>query len=215
MASRRAPGRAPPRGPRQLVRFAGPELAGHQERPRVRAARRQPAGERCPGRDLRNRRLAASAAWCPDPVLPPRAGFLGPAGCLAHGLRFRAGNLASAFGQAVRVLRRGRPGRGRHDAVARHAPAGRPAPARRTGGPSCVITRGWLACSTERACQTTAGRWSGPREIDGVPVQVVELTGSPGDVVVTHLHVFHTRSPNTSTVPRLMLGKEIRRAGEA
>ena len=51
-------------------------------------------------------------------------------------------------------------------------------------------------------------------EIDGVPVQVVELTGSPGDVVVTHLHVFHARSPNTGTVPRLMLGKEIRRAGE-
>jgi hypothetical protein len=50
-------------------------------------------------------------------------------------------------------------------------------------------------------------------EIDGVPVQVVELTGSPGDVVVTHLHVFHARSPNTGTVPRLMLGKEIRRVG--
>jgi hypothetical protein len=50
-------------------------------------------------------------------------------------------------------------------------------------------------------------------EIDGVPVQVVELTGSPGDVVVTHLHIFHARSPNTGTVPRLMLGKEIHRAG--
>jgi len=51
-------------------------------------------------------------------------------------------------------------------------------------------------------------------EIDGVPVQIVELTGSPGDVVVAHLHVFHSRSPNTGPVPRLMLGKEIRRAGE-
>ena len=49
-------------------------------------------------------------------------------------------------------------------------------------------------------------------EIDGVPVQVVELTGSPGDVVVTHLHVFHARSPDTGTTPRLMLGKEVRRA---
>jgi hypothetical protein len=47
-----------------------------------------------------------------------------------------------------------------------------------------------------------------------VPVQVVEPTGSPGDVVVTHLHVFHARSPNAGAVPRLMLGKEIRRAGE-
>jgi len=51
-------------------------------------------------------------------------------------------------------------------------------------------------------------------EIYGVPVQVVELTGSPGDVVVTHLHIFHARSPNTGTVPRLMLGKEIRRADQ-
>lgn len=52
-------------------------------------------------------------------------------------------------------------------------------------------------------------------EIDGVPVQVVELTGSPGDVVITHMHVFHARSPNTSAVPRLMLGKEVHRAGTA
>jgi len=51
-------------------------------------------------------------------------------------------------------------------------------------------------------------------EIDGMPVQVVELTGSPGDVVITHQHVFHARSPNISTDPRLMLGKEIRRAGQ-
>jgi hypothetical protein len=48
-------------------------------------------------------------------------------------------------------------------------------------------------------------------EIDGVPVQLVELTGSPGDVVITHLHVFHSRSPDTGSAPRLMLGKEIRR----
>jgi hypothetical protein len=49
-------------------------------------------------------------------------------------------------------------------------------------------------------------------EIDGVPVRVVELTGSPGDVVITHLHIFHARSPDTGTAPRLMLGKEVRRA---
>jgi hypothetical protein len=49
-------------------------------------------------------------------------------------------------------------------------------------------------------------------EIDGVPVEVVELTGSPGDVVITHLHDFHARSPDTATSPRLMLGKEIHRA---
>jgi hypothetical protein len=49
-------------------------------------------------------------------------------------------------------------------------------------------------------------------EIDGVPVQVVESTGSPGDVVIIHRHVFHARSPDTGADPRLMLGKEVHRA---
>jgi ectoine hydroxylase-related dioxygenase (phytanoyl-CoA dioxygenase family) len=46
-------------------------------------------------------------------------------------------------------------------------------------------------------------------DIDGVPVDVVELTGSPGDVVLTHLHVFHSVAPNTTTTPRRMLGKAV------
>jgi hypothetical protein len=46
-------------------------------------------------------------------------------------------------------------------------------------------------------------------EIDGVPVDVAELTGAPGDVVVTHLHVFHSASPNTNGTPRQMLGKPV------
>ena len=46
-------------------------------------------------------------------------------------------------------------------------------------------------------------------EIDGVPVDVVELTGAAGDVVITHLHVFHSGSPNTSESPRYMLGKGV------
>jgi len=49
-------------------------------------------------------------------------------------------------------------------------------------------------------------------DLDGVPVEVVELTGSPGDIVLTHLHVFHTRSPNTTATPRRMLSKHIHRA---
>lgn len=32
------------------------------------------------------------------------------------------------------------------------------------------------------------------------------------DVVLTHLHVFHARSPAAGAAPRLMLGKEIRPA---
>ena len=52
-------------------------------------------------------------------------------------------------------------------------------------------------------------------EIGDVPVDVVELTGAPGDVVITHLHVFHTGSPNTSDTPRQMLGKGIHAASDA
>lgn len=46
-------------------------------------------------------------------------------------------------------------------------------------------------------------------DVGGVPVDVVELTGAPGDVLITHLHVFHTASPNVSGTPRQMLGKAI------
>jgi ectoine hydroxylase-related dioxygenase (phytanoyl-CoA dioxygenase family) len=49
-------------------------------------------------------------------------------------------------------------------------------------------------------------------EVDGVDIDVVELCGRPGDVVITHLHVFHTGSPNTSDQPRQMLGKAIHAA---
>src|SRR5204862_93747 len=46
-------------------------------------------------------------------------------------------------------------------------------------------------------------------DVDGIPVDVVELTGAPGDVVITHLHVFHSASANTSDTPRQMLGKAV------
>lgn len=46
-------------------------------------------------------------------------------------------------------------------------------------------------------------------QIEGIPIDVVELTGKPGDVVITHLHVFHCPSPNTSRTPRHMLAKAV------
>jgi len=72
----------------------------------------------------------------------------------------------------------------------------------------------WLARLLDGADRPDHGRAlvGAAGEIDGVPVQIVELTGSPGDIVLTHLHVLHARSPNTGTVPRLMAGKQIRRA---
>jgi Phytanoyl-CoA dioxygenase (PhyH) len=72
----------------------------------------------------------------------------------------------------------------------------------------------WLARLLDGADRPDYGRAlvGAAGEIDGVPVEAVELTGSPGDIVITHLHVFHARSPDTGIAPRLMLGKEIRRA---
>jgi hypothetical protein len=46
-------------------------------------------------------------------------------------------------------------------------------------------------------------------DVEGVPIEVLELTGRPGDVVLTHLHVFHCASPNTTDVPRQMLAKTV------
>ena len=51
-------------------------------------------------------------------------------------------------------------------------------------------------------------------EVNGAPVEVHELTGQPGDVVITHLHVYHAASPNVSAVPRQMLGKAVYRSAE-
>lgn len=48
-------------------------------------------------------------------------------------------------------------------------------------------------------------------DIGGVSVRVVELTGQPGDIVITHPWVFHCRSPNVNDVPRLMRTKGIYR----
>jgi hypothetical protein len=76
---------------------------------------------------------------------------------------------------------------GTHRLVARYRESlPGPAPVSRTGGPSCVTTHGWLASSTVPACQTHGQPLAGTvGEIDGVPVQVIELTRSPGDVVIT------------------------------
>ncbi|GAA4998432.1 phytanoyl-CoA dioxygenase family protein [Actinopolymorpha pittospori] len=41
-------------------------------------------------------------------------------------------------------------------------------------------------------------------DIDGLPARVVELTGRPGDVYLTHLWVMHAAAPNASARPRMM-----------
>ena len=46
-------------------------------------------------------------------------------------------------------------------------------------------------------------------DVDGHDVEVRELRGAAGDVVITHLHVFHTVSPNTGPAPRQMLANTV------
>jgi hypothetical protein len=47
----------------------------------------------------------------------------------------------------------------------------------------------------------------------GIAVQVTELTGQPGDVVLTHPWVLHSGSPNAGAYPRMMLTKNLYRRG--
>ncbi|MDG4825653.1 phytanoyl-CoA dioxygenase family protein [Asanoa sp. WMMD1127] len=59
--------------------------------------------------------------------------------------------------------------------------------------------------------------WRGNREpgdeavLDGISVEVRELTGNPGDVVLMHPRTLHAPSPNTGPTPRMMLVEIISR----
>ena len=53
--------------------------------------------------------------------------------------------------------------------------------------------------------QLDRSRFLEPFEVDGIPQQVIEMTGEPGDVFLTDLRMLHTLAPNTSTRPRIML----------
>jgi ectoine hydroxylase-related dioxygenase (phytanoyl-CoA dioxygenase family) len=50
-------------------------------------------------------------------------------------------------------------------------------------------------------------------DIDGLPVGVVELTGSAGDVFLTHPWVLHSIAPNASDSPRMMRSRVIWQSG--
>ncbi len=52
-------------------------------------------------------------------------------------------------------------------------------------------------------------------DIGGTPVRVVELTGEPGDIVLTHPWMLHCGSPNHGSYPRLMCVQRIRGEGFA
>jgi len=48
-------------------------------------------------------------------------------------------------------------------------------------------------------------------DVDGIPVQVVELTGNPGDVILLDPRCLHSVSVNTSGLPREVLRLDFRR----
>jgi ectoine hydroxylase-related dioxygenase (phytanoyl-CoA dioxygenase family) len=64
----------------------------------------------------------------------------------------------------------------------------------------------WLIALTTDDSEPEARmeRFSEETEIDGLPARVVELTGEPGDVVVTHPLMVHCVAPNRGDGPRVM-----------
>jgi hypothetical protein len=50
----------------------------------------------------------------------------------------------------------------------------------------------------------------GEEVVDGVPLQVVELTGTAGDVILMHPLLLHARPTNAGTEPRFLLNKDLR-----
>jgi hypothetical protein len=52
-------------------------------------------------------------------------------------------------------------------------------------------------------------------DLDGIPVRVVELTGSAGDVYVTHPWVLHSIAPNANHTPRMMRSRVIWKTGRS
>jgi ectoine hydroxylase-related dioxygenase (phytanoyl-CoA dioxygenase family) len=49
--------------------------------------------------------------------------------------------------------------------------------------------------------------------VDGIEVRVVEMTGEPGDVLLTHPVLLHAGSKNTAAAPRIALSSTVHRAG--
>jgi ectoine hydroxylase-related dioxygenase (phytanoyl-CoA dioxygenase family) len=58
----------------------------------------------------------------------------------------------------------------------------------------------------------TSEEWLGTAvDVHGTVVQVVELTGEPGDAVLCHPMILHAASPNCRPTPRMMRRTNFRR----
>ena len=73
----------------------------------------------------------------------------------------------------------------------------------------------WLkAVSTEGdEPARTSALMTEPGNVDGIEVQAMELTGSAGDVFLTHPWVMHTIAPNATARPRMMRTHAVWRVG--
>ena len=49
-----------------------------------------------------------------------------------------------------------------------------------------------------------------PKEVGGVPLHVIEMTGEPGDVILCHPFFWHTTSSNVLDYPRFMRTKDVK-----
>ena len=68
-----------------------------------------------------------------------------------------------------------------------------------------------LLSSRPSNARSTATLMEEPVEVHGVSLQIVELTGEPGDAVLCHPAILHAVSMNCSTVPRMMRRTNVRR----
>lgn len=68
-----------------------------------------------------------------------------------------------------------------------------------------------IMSSRPNDARSTATLMEEPVEVEGVPLQIVELTGEPGDAVLCHPAILHAASMNCSTIPRLMRRTNVRR----
>lgn len=63
----------------------------------------------------------------------------------------------------------------------------------------------WLrALSNDDGDPCRSERLMAEADIDGLPMRVVELTGKPGDVFITHAWVYHSIAVNARDTPRMM-----------
>jgi hypothetical protein len=76
-----------------------------------------------------------------------------------------------------------------------------------------LLTRvSWLRelCSLRRGEDRNTRFMGQPSPAEDVPLQVVELTGNPGDVLGMHPWILHNAGPNCGVRPRMVLTERIR-----